>query len=316
MTDADLKLMNDMGVLGVRLVISPTFFYQVNAPTTLNPDMIGYLDKAVDRILAANLAVVIDMHDQDKSAWENNTQYVDGFMAFWQTLAQRYANRDPDRVIFEFLNEPVFDNRADDWAKIQQRWVKAMRQVVPNHTFIVTGNGWGGIDGLQKLQPLSDKNLVYSYHFYDPMEFTHQGATWAGPGLEPLKGLPYPATPERCKDLLAKTTDAGLKQHIKIFCYGYINASKLKNRIAEAADWGKANNVPLWMGEFGVYCPNAPTDDRAKWIADVRKAAESFNIGWSVWGYDECFGLQRKLLADGKVKIDTDVAKALGLNVP
>ena len=316
MTDADLKLMYDMGVTSVRLVISPTYFYQVNAPATLNPDMIGYLDKAVDRILAAGLAVVIDMHDQDKDAWQGNPKYVDGFMTFWQTVAKRYANRDHDRVIFEFLNEPVFDGREDDWAKIQQRWVQTMRSVVPNNTLIVTGNLWGGINGLQKLKPLADKNLVYSFHFYDPMDFTHQGATWAGPDLAILKDIPYPATPERCKDLLTKITDSSLKQHIKIFCLGNFTASRLKNKIAEAADWGQANKVPLWMGEFGVLCTNAPAGDRAKWIEDVRKAAESFNVGWSLWGYDECFGLQRKLLANGQVQVDVGVAKALGLNIP
>jgi hypothetical protein len=315
MTDADLKLMREMGVLSVRLVISPTYFYQVNDPATLNPDMIGYLDKAVDRLLAADLAVVIDMHDQDKDAWHFNTKYVDGFITFWQALAKRYAGRDPERVMFEMLNEPVFPNEAERWAAIQERWVKAMRVVAPNHTFIVTGNDWGGIGGLLKLPSLSDKNLVYSFHFYDPFDFTHQGATWAGPGLEELRDVPYPATPERCKDQLEKTTDASKKQRLKNYCLGYMTASKLKNKIAEAADWGKANNAPLWLGEFGVYCPNAPTQDRVQWINDVRTAAESFNIGWSVWGYDECFGLQRKLVG-GKVQIDTEVAKALGLSVP
>jgi aryl-phospho-beta-D-glucosidase BglC (GH1 family) len=315
-TDADLKLIREMGVLSVRLVISPTFFYQVNDPATLNPDMIGYLDKAVDRLLAADLAVVIDMHDQDKDAWHFKPTYVDGFITYWQVLAKRYAGRDPDRVMFEMLNEPVFPNEAERWQKIQARWVQAMRQVAPNHTLIVTGNEWGGISGLRKLNPLDDKNLVYSFHFYDPFQFTHQGATWAGPGLEELKDIPYPATPERCKDMLEKITDSLEKQRMRNFCLSYETASKTKNRLAEAADWGKANNAPLWLGEFGVYCPNAPVADRAQWINDVRQAAEAFKIGWSLWGYDECFGLQRKLLTNGEIQIDTDVAKALGLKVP
>jgi hypothetical protein len=230
-------------------------------------------------------------------------------------LAKRYAGRDPDRVMFEMLNEPVFPNDAERWQKIQARWVQAMRQVVPNHTLIVTGNEWGGISGLRKLNPLDDKNLVYSFHFYDPFQFTHQGATWAGPGLEELKGIPYPATPERCKDMLEKITDSSEKQRMRNFCLSYETASKTKNRLAEAADWGKANNAPLWLGEFGVYCPNAPAADRAQWINDVRQAAEAFKIGWSLWGYDECFGLQRKLVG-GVVQIDKEVAKALGLKVP
>jgi len=318
MTDADLTLIRDMGVLSVRLVISPTYFYQVDTPATLNPAMIGFLDKAVDRILAQDLAVVIDMHDQDKDAWERNPQYVDGFMVFWQTLARRYAERnrqDTDRLYFEIVNEPVFQGSEAKWAEIQTRWVAAMRTVVPQHTLIVTGPNWGGIAGLTKLVPLADKNVVYSFHFYDPMQFTHQGATWAGPGLENLKDLPYPASPERCKPLLDATKDSSLRTTLRNYCYTYINASRLKTAIADAATWAKTNQAHLWLGEFGVYCPAAPAQDRAQWIEDVRTAAESFKIGWSLWGYDECFGMQRKLV-NGKVELDADVVKALGLTLP
>ena len=318
MTDADLGLIHDMGVLSVRLVISPTFFYQPETPATLNPNMIGFLDKAIDRLLAHDLAVVVDMHDQDKDAWEHNSNYVDGFMVFWQTLARHYAERNPndiDRIYFEIVNEPVFQGAEAKWAEIQTRWVAAMREAVPQHTLIVTGPNWGGIAGLTQLKPLADKNVVYSFHFYDPMQFTHQGATWAGPGLDSLKDLPYPASPERCEPLLTATKDSSLRTTIRNYCYTYVNARRLKTAMADAANWATANQTHLWLGEFGVYCPVAPVQDRAQWIEDVRTAAESLKIGWSLWGYDECFGLQRKL-TNGKVEVDASVVKALGLTLP
>ncbi len=314
-TDDDLTLLRSMGVLSVRLVISPTFFYQVDKPTELNPAMIGYLDSAVDRLLAHDLAVVIDMHDQEKDLWEKNPAYVEGFLQFWPVLAKHFADRDVDRVIFELLNEPVFDRESERWAKLQARWVEAMRAVVPTHTFIVTGNEWGGINGLTKLSPLTDRNLIYSFHFYDPFQFTHQGATWAGPDVVELRDIPYPATPERCKPMLDKITDPAKKSMLRNYCYSYWTASKLKNKLSEAADWGKKNNVPLWMGEFGVFCPYSPTADRAQWIKDISVSAQSLNIGWAIWGYDECFGMQRKL-KDGKIVLDNAVVQALGLKLP
>ena len=315
MTDADLKLIHDMGVLSVRLVISPTFFYQVDAPATLNPNRIGLLDQAVDRILANDLAVIIDMHDQDKTAWEQDETYVDGFMQFWPALAAHFADRDVNRVYFEIVNEPVFDGAEAKWMAIQTRWITAMRAVVPQHTLIVTGPNWGGIAGLKKLTPLADANLVYSFHFYDPMQFTHQGATWAGPGLENLKDLPYPASPERCKSLLDHTQDSSLRSTIRNYCYTFVDARRLKTALAEAANWALENKTHVWLGEFGVYCPAAPAQDRAQWIHDVRVAVESFDIGWSLWGYDECFGLQRKLV-NNQVEVDASVVEALGLTLP
>ena len=315
MTDADLKLIHEMGVLSVRLVISPTFFYQVAKPTELNPAMIGYLDNAIDRLLAYDLAVVIDMHDEDKASWLKDQQYVEGFLQFWPVLAKRYADRNPDQVIFELLNEPTFEQEAERWAALQARWVGAMRAVVPTHTLIVTGNEWGGISGLMKLSPLADKNLVYSFHFYEPFQFTHQGATWSSPEVVDLRDIPYPATAERCKPMLDKITNSAKKSTLRNYCYSFWTASKLKNKLAEAADWGKQHGVPLWMGEFGVYCPYSPAQDRAQWIHDVRASAESLNIGWALWGYDECFGMQRKQV-QGDIRLDTGVVQALGLTLP
>jgi endoglucanase len=31
---------------------------------------------------------------------------------------------------------------------------------------------------LLALQPLADGNVIYNFHFYEPHEFTHQGANW------------------------------------------------------------------------------------------------------------------------------------------
>ncbi len=315
-TDHDLKLIRDLGVLSVRLVISPTLFFQVDKPAELNPDTILQLDYAVDQLLAHDLAVVFDMHDEDKDALERDPNYVDNFLIFWPTLAKRYADRDIDRVFFEIVNEPRFENRPNDWRKIQQRWIDAMRVVVPNHTLIVTGSNWGGLTSLEQFEPYEDRNLVYSFHFYDPMEFTHQSATWAEPVLGTLHNLPYPSSPKACEAALKTITDSFGQDRARWYCMGYWTGSKLKTRIADADQWSREHHRPVWMGEFGVFCQSAPVDSRAKWIADVRKAAESFKIGWAVWGYDECFGLQRKPQSDGSIKLDMSVVQALGLTPP
>ena len=42
--------------------------------------------------------------------------------------------------------------------------------------------------------PLADGNVIYNFHFYDPHEFTHQGAYWDAPWWSYMHGIPYPAT--------------------------------------------------------------------------------------------------------------------------
>jgi endoglucanase len=84
--------------------------------------------------------------------------------------------------------------------------------------------------------------------------------------------------------------------------------------IARAAHWSKTYGVPILAGEFGVYCKHAPPADRLHWFQDVRAAFERYGIGWTLWGYDDCYGLGRRLDAQGHIAIDWGVVRALGLN--
>ena len=94
----------------------------------------------------------------------------------WRKLAAHYADRDPERVFFEILNEPEVSD-AYRWAGIQARVAAAIREAAPRQTIIAAGANWADIWDLLALQPLADGNVIYNFHFYEPHEFTHQGAT-------------------------------------------------------------------------------------------------------------------------------------------
>lgn len=313
---ADLKLLGDLGFGAIRLSIAPQYLYLSGDPVP-NPTMLSYLDAALDRILAADLAVIIDIHDEVKTNLESDEKYREGFVGFWENLSKHLSNRDPEMLFLEVVNEPLFEDNPQSWFTLQKRLLASMRKGAPNHTLIATGTRWSSIDGLLMLTPVADRNVIYTFHFYDPHFFTHQGATWAGDEVRRLRGLPYPNTDERC----AKAAKALLGRSEQDIAMRWCQQEKwdsatIDSRIKRAADWGRVNNVPLLLGEFGVYCPNAPTVDRLSWIEDVRKAAEKYNIAWSLWGYDECFGLQRRVDASGKIILDEGVVKALGLKLP
>ncbi len=73
-----------------------------------NADFVARLDKAVDEILGAGMAVEIDLHPEEpyKLAVRTQGDAVDKLVALWRKLAAHYANRDPERVFFEVMNEP------------------------------------------------------------------------------------------------------------------------------------------------------------------------------------------------------------------
>src|SRR5437868_2469280 len=78
-----------------------------------------------------------------------------------------------------------------------------IRSVAPNHTIIACGARWSGLEDLLPLQPLALANIIYTFHDYEPFAFTHQGATWTDPTVQPLRNVPYPSTPEN----IAKNLD-------------------------------------------------------------------------------------------------------------
>lgn len=310
-SDAEAQRMREMGLTHVRLCLQPKTVMD-QATGAVREQNARFVEQAIDRFHRAGLLVVVDLHNEDRPA-EVSPDWQAAFVRFWADFAARLARFDPELTIFEIVNEPVFSGHEADWNPLNARLAAAIREHAPAHTLITSGPNWGGIDGLKKLKLLDDPNVVYSFHCYDPMPFTHQGATWAGQGFVPLRGVPYPASPEAVAPLLpALATFPDAKGMLENYGRERWDKARLAARFKEGIAWGAQHNVPLYCGEFGVYDKYAPVADRARWFRDFGEVLAENRIGWSVWGWDEGFGLNRQYVA-GRLVVDTDVAAALGL---
>lgn len=311
-SDADLQLLHDLGMTHVRLPIAPEALVDLDHPTVLAPKTLAAIDSAIQRITAHQLAVVVDFHASNKleTLVANDDKAAAEYVTFWKTLAAHLANTDPDWVFLELMNEP----KAKD-LRIQPDEVAAIRTVAPHHTIIATGPGWSGVPSMHLIQLIADDNIVYTFHFYEPMTFTHQGATWAGDVFKPLKDIPYPATPEAVEPLIAQLSLSQSKAFVRTYGQQRWDADVVYQHIKPAADWAAANHVPIWCGEFGVFIAHSPHASRVRWIHDVRSAIEHFHVGWCMWDFDGGFCLKVRN-KDKTTTLDADVANALGLNVP
>lgn len=312
-TEAEAGVMKRMGLTHVRLCLQPRAV--MNQSTgAIREETAGFVEAAVERFHRAGLLVLVDMHNEDRPS-ELNPAWQDAFVRFWSDLAARLKHFDPELTMFEIINEPVFGGREAEWNPFNNRLASAIRKSAPDHTIMTSGPNWGGIDGLRKLTLLEDPNVVYSFHCYDPFAFTHQGATWAGPDVKPLRGVPYPSSPEAVAPLLADLEQyPGSKKMLENYGVQNWNKAKLAARFKQGIDWGIKNNAPLYCGEFGVFPPYAKPEHRANWFRDFGQVLAENQIGWAVWGWDEGFGLNRKYV-DGKPEIDRTVATSLGLTV-
>jgi len=311
---ADIALMAKLGFDNVRLSIDATPLEQwPHGREELNADFVGRLDKAVDTMLADGLAVTIDLHPEEgyKEKIRTNNDAVDRLTSLWRRLAAHYANRDQERVFFEIMNEPEV-NDPYRWAGIQARVAAAIREAAPNNTIVATGPNYSDIVDLLTQQPLVDGNVIYNFHFYDPHEFTHQGAGWGVGWWRYTHGIPYPADESSMAALVKEVPDPANRVPLERYWLDHWNGHRIRLMINEAAEWGKENGVPLISNEFGVYRDRSDEASRMNWIRDVRTALEADGIGWAMWDYRGGFGVVWK--EDGQpAKVDEKVVEALGL---
>ncbi len=310
----DIALIAKMGFDNVRLSVDATPLEGwPRGADGLNSEFLARLDKAVDTMLADGLAVTIDVHPESayKLRVKTTDDGVDRFVMLWRRLAAHYAGRDPERVFFEIMNEPEV-NDPYRWAGIQARVAAAIREVAPRQTIIATGGNWSDIVDLLKLHPLEDGNVIYNFHFYDPHQFTHQGAGWGAAWWVYEHGIPYPATESSMAELVKEVPDLPNRYEMENYWLDHWDGHRIRLLIDEGAAWGKMNGVPLICNEFGVFRDHSEPASRNAWIKDVRTALEADGIGWAMWDYRGNFGVVVK--ADGQAaQPDAGTAAALGL---
>jgi endoglucanase len=267
----------------VRLPVELEMYLDEEHPASLRPDYLADLDVALDHILTSGLAVVVDFHARPKTKQRllQDDVLAGKFACVWGALARNLAGRNPNKVFLEAMNAPSDEMPLARWLEIQGRFLAAIRAEAPRQTVIVSANRGNTIEGLIAMQPLADQNVVYTFHFYDPL-FTWQGATWSQGPERWVAGLAYPADAANKATVADKVADPKIRGRVMTYDS---NRESLAARIEAAAQWARRYRVPLFCGEFGVDAKLAPPDSRLRWINDVRQSCEERGIGWAMWNY-------------------------------
>ncbi len=123
-----------------------------------------------------------DSRERAKMAplWEN-PQNLEKFKKMWKQIALKYKD-EPMIAGYDILNEPFVPGTREQWMELAQQTVDSIRTVDTNHIIIIERleNELGGTghydDPDYVFFPVNDRynNLMYSFHFYKPFEFTHQ----------------------------------------------------------------------------------------------------------------------------------------------
>ena len=147
---------------------------------------------------------------------------------------------------------------------------------------------YGIITKDERIDEPYDENIVYNFHCYSPLIFTHQGAYWIDK-MDRSFRMPFNS---KNSDYSKYTVEYIGKEYLDKFDEeGNIDSSYFENLFAEAIEIAKKRDVPLYCGEYGVI-DLADAKDCLEWLKCISKVFDKYDIGRALWSYKEMdFGL-------------------------
>ncbi|MPZ37716.1 MAG: cellulase family glycosylhydrolase [Rhizobiales bacterium] len=341
LTTAELQAVRRAGFDFVRLAVDPGPFLQFQGARRDRLDRI-LLDQ-VRMILSSGLAVIVDFHPSDMHPQYTGAALTKGaatpalrdYLRLLERTAALLDGLKSPRVAFELMNEPPISPQA--WQPMLEAAYHAARRHAPHLLLVLPGASEGMVEGLLGLRAApfrSDPAVLYTFHYYEPFQFTHQAASWNA--ARHLADVPYPANARPLQDsqdaTAAVIAASNLSQTQKVIAG--IDARRLlesyrrsgfdRAAIAKSLDrivaWAQSNGVPpnrIFLGEFGVLksvglLHAARAAERRQWFADVRAEAEARGFIWAAWVYRGPGGFA--LTEDDRdIDVDPGIIAALGL---
>lgn len=235
-------------------------FRHMDAAGRIDRRWLERLDWVVREAGRAGLSVILDEHDFDACS-EDVATCRTRLSAFWRQVAPRYRGA-PHSVLFELLNEPHARLDAPTWNALLVELLAIVRETNPTRTVVIGPTRWNNFAELPTLRlPENDRNILVTFHYYDPFRFTHQGASWTE--LQQLRGVTWGSEADR---------------------------AQLRRDFERVAAWSRETGRPVLLGEFGAYDRSGtPVEMRAAYTEAVAREAERLGFAWAYWQFDSDF---------------------------
>ncbi|WP_445153726.1 glycoside hydrolase family 5 protein [Arthrobacter sp. Hor0625] len=200
----DFARAKDLGFNSVRFAFDGDWYVD-------SPDIFWqWLDRNVAWARDHGMRLILDLHTPIGGFWLDPTSDAVSFDLWsdpklqqqnadlWRAVAARYKD-EPAIAAYDLLNEPVTtDATGEQWKRLAQQLVAAVRAEDPNHLLVVGGiygvNGRYGAAGIDPHFLVNDENVVYDFHFYEPIKYTHQYASWVEGPIQDGGSYPDPDT--------------------------------------------------------------------------------------------------------------------------
>lgn len=231
-------------------------------PYAIDAGFLARVDRAIEAALGAGLKVVLNIHHYDEIMKDPAGQR-DRFLAIWRQLAEHFKDR-PEALLFELCNEPMGELTAKPWNELANAAIGVIRETNPTRWIVVGPPNWNSVDALSQLElPADDRRIMVTFHFYNPFQFTHQGAGWVGEQSKQWLGTKWTGSPADQRPII--------------------------RQFDQAIAWAVEHERPLYVGEFGAYS-TADMESRANWTRFIAEQALSRKMGFAYWEFASGFG--------------------------
>ncbi len=254
----------ELGFNHVRIPIrwEPTDRSLSTAPYTVYSNFLNRIKQVVDSALNNGLYAIINMHHHE-ALYESPDQQKVRFLSQWKQISEFFQGY-PDSLLFEIMNEPHGNLTPEKWNAFYKEALDTIRIDNPERIVLIGTPEYGGLGGLSSLELPEDDNVILTVHYYNPFQFTHQGAEWSGEQSQGWLGTEWLDT-ETERDVMRQEF-APLKA------------------IEQQAD------IPVHIGEFGAYS-KADLDSRVRWTTFLSRYLEELGWSWAYWEFSAGFGI-------------------------
>ena len=238
------------------------------------PDEEGFarIEKALGWCREYGLKAVFDLHKtagfsfddgENETGFFRSAAYQERFYRLWEEIAKRFG-QDSENLAFELLNEVTEESYIDAWNRISTECIRRIRKTAPDILILVGSYHNNSAEALKDLAAPADENVIYNFHCYEPVSFTHQGAYWVS-WLDP--------------EIRMSFEEADIPEDFFDRCF------------APALEAARKYDTGLYCGEYGVIDLVSP-EDTLKWYRKIHEAFEKYDIPRCAWSYREMdFGL-------------------------
>ncbi|MBR7065397.1 MAG: cellulase family glycosylhydrolase [Prevotella sp.] len=310
----DFERLEQLGFDFVRIPIDEVQFWDEEGNKL--PEAWDLLTMALDMSVKHHLRAIVDLHiirshyfnavneeGKDANTLFTSEESQQQLINMWYQLSDVLKGYSNDSVAYEFMNEPVADDH-EQWNQLVAKVHKALREREPQRTLVIGSNLWQSSETIKYLKvPEGDKNIILSFHYYNPSILTHYGAWWTPIGKYTGK-VNYPGILVSKEDYEAAPDS--LKPQLEPYTKEEWNIDRIRSDFKDAIAAAKKYDLQLFCGEWGVYEP-VDRDLAYKWTKDMLAVFDEFDIAWTTWCYDADFGFWDQKKNDYKDKGLVDI---------